>query len=92
MESSKRSLLKDGGVVDEAQRVRHVATRTFRSIGLLNAPLITLLTATPMMNKGSDLHGILTLLRQRTPNLSTVKDYEAAKDRLAGRELTQDQI
>ena len=79
-------------IADEAQRLNSVKTLTHKSISLLNAPRRTLITATPMMNKGADLLGSLTLLHP-APDLHEILLGEHDKvHTLVGSELTPEVV
>ena len=49
-------------MLDEAQNIKSNKAMAFRSPELLEVPVKTLLTATPMLTKPDDLHGVLSLL------------------------------
>lgn len=51
-------------VVDEAYKVRHAATRLWKSVALLKRQFTLLVTATPCMNVLSDLLGLARILWQ----------------------------
>ncbi|OTA91200.1 hypothetical protein M434DRAFT_32900 [Hypoxylon sp. CO27-5] len=51
-------------VVDEAYKIRHAATRNWKSVALLNRQFTLLVTATPCMNHLTDLLGPVRLLWQ----------------------------
>ncbi|KAI0386817.1 SNF2 family N-terminal domain-containing protein [Hypomontagnella monticulosa] len=55
-------------VVDEAYKIRHSATRNWKSVALLERQFTLLVTATPCMNVMSDLLGPARLLWQGAEN------------------------
>ena len=73
-------------VCDEGHRVKNPATNANRSVYLVGAPHIWILSATPMINKPSDLIGYLHLLfdeawRDPAPvNLGDAVEYYTAMD------------
>ncbi|KAI4154772.1 MAG: hypothetical protein LQ341_000297 [Variospora aurantia] len=82
-------------ICDEAQRLKSPSTWTHKSIAFLNAPITQELTATPMMNRGVDLSGLLRYVYPPdagSEETVTLADYEAARDALVGRQLSADII
>ncbi|KAI0137894.1 SNF2 family N-terminal domain-containing protein [Hypoxylon sp. NC0597] len=57
-------------VVDEAYKIRHAATRNWKSVALLDRQFTLLVTATPCMNQLTDLLGPIRLLWQGPEKLS----------------------
>lgn len=51
-------------ICEKAQKLKHLSTLAHKSVKELEAPLIDLLTVTPMLNKPNDLEGLLRLLYQ----------------------------
>ncbi len=61
-QKSRCAGLFDRVICDEAHRLKTIRSKSSRAIALLDVPHLLLLTATPMMNKPSDLAELLSLL------------------------------
>ena len=70
-------------IADEAQKIKNTKSISFQSVKGLGARITCLLTATPMINKPADLHGLLSMVWKKEwadgqEDRASAEDYDEA--------------